>query len=270
MHKCGTSWLYHMLEQHPEIHLLQRDTHFFSKQSEYEKGLDFYKKKLVFSNSGQSIALEMSNDYLRSAGALERIKTSFPDAKLFCCLRNPIDRAYSHYLQEIKTGATREENFEKALRKRERYISNGYYAEGLKRLFSLFPREQVKVLFFDDIVSKPLELLQELWRFLDIEPIALETSFVQNKVNKARLPKSVKLEQFQNHAYHKLQRTALGNRFWHLARRLGLGRLVRSINKKEITAAPMSDALRQELQNTFQKDIAEVFDLLDRHDLLWA
>jgi len=257
VNKCGTSWLYHMLEAHAEIHLLQRDTHFFSKESEYEKGLDFYRKQLVFSNSGQSLALEMSNDYLSSTKAIDRIKQHFPAAKLICCLRNPIDRAYSHYLQDLKIGATLDTNFESALRKNPRFIERGFYAEGLRYLFSQFPKEQVKVLFFDDIVAAPEQLLKDLWNFLDIE-------------SAARVPKSVRLEQWQNHFYHKLQRSVLGKIVWSFARTMGLGKLVHQVNDSGVKPARMSDALRQELQNAYQDDVAAVFELTNRHDLLWA
>jgi len=270
VHKCGTSWLYHMLGLHPEIHLAQRDTHFFSKQSEFEKGLDYYRRKLVLSNSGQSLALEMSNDYLASSVALERIQENFPDAKLICCLRNPIDRAFSHYRQDLKTGAVREIDFETAFRTNPSYTSNGLYAEGLKKVYALFDRTQVKVLFFDDIVSKPDVLLADLWDFLEVEAIALDAERTGSKVNAARIPKSVRLEQLQNDAYHKLRRTKAGSGLWSLARKIGLGKLVQKINRTDEKLEPMSDALRQELQNLFQDDIGETFALLDRHDLLWA
>jgi len=270
VHKCGTSWLYHMLDVHPEIHLLQRDTHFFSKESEFEKGIDFYRKQLVFTDSGQSLALEMSNDYLSSRVAIERIKEHFPSAKLICCLRNPIDRAFSHYKQDFKTGATREQIFEAALRKNPRFIERGYYAEDLRYLLTLFPKEQIKVLFFDDIIKAPSTLLADLWSFLEIEQMNFNGDFVAQKINAARVPKSILIEQWQNHAYHKLQRSALGRRVWEWARSLGLGKAVHFFNRGGEEPMQMSDALRQELQNTFQEDIATVFDLLERDDLVWA
>ncbi len=93
--RSASTWIYECLREHSQICMSQpKETRFFNRN--YEKGLKWYYKR--FQNcSSFSIKGEYSPGYLVSLETPLLIKKHFPDAKLILCLRNPTERAYSHY-----------------------------------------------------------------------------------------------------------------------------------------------------------------------------
>ena len=138
--KCGTTALYHILEQHPEIYLspIKEPNHFctdikpgeFSEEYQLhekrknlnlekflagpmkEKHFDYFvthakQYELLFKNVKNEKAIgEMSNSYLFSEVAAQNIKLKIPDAKIIIMLRNPVERIFSHYLAHLRDGKT--------------------------------------------------------------------------------------------------------------------------------------------------------------------
>src|SRR4051794_34667074 len=92
--KCGTSSLARWLMQHPEVYLVpEKELHFFT--GFWDQGIGWYEN--CFSPNGQRAIGEASPSYLADHTAHERMASVIPDAKLIAMVRNPIDRAYSHY-----------------------------------------------------------------------------------------------------------------------------------------------------------------------------
>ena len=136
---------------------------------------------------------EASPSYLFHPLAAERVAALMPDARLVAVLRNPVDRAFSHYQHEVALG--REPlSFEDALdaegeRMRgevERmlsdpsyfshawwnytYVSRGRYAEQLERWYAAFPREQILVVLSDELSLDPAETYARVLDFLGARP----------------------------------------------------------------------------------------------------
>ena len=130
---------------------------------------------------GKKVAGEASNSYLYSPLAAERIKRYIPDVKLIAILRNPADRAYSRYLQMVRAGRETITDFSVALTEENRRIAEGWwpdfhylrmglYHEQLQRYFFVYPASQIKVYLFEDFQGDALALVQNAFRFLDVDP----------------------------------------------------------------------------------------------------
>lgn len=185
--RCGTTWLYHLLDLHPSVYMakpLSPEPKFFLVDELYERGLHYYSEKWFPDIVTGKVCGEKSTNYLESAMAATRINEQLPDVKLIFILRNPADRAYSNYLWS-KMNGFEHEDFAKALEmeeKRDRelpeklkyarpysYFFRGRYADLLLPYFQLFGREQILCLRFEDIISEPEVLAVKLHRFVGIE-----------------------------------------------------------------------------------------------------
>jgi hypothetical protein len=106
--KGGTTFFYELLSNHPLVRpAVTKELHFFDRNKNFDKGVDWYRRCLPESErvDGQrTVTGESSPSYLFSAQAPARMAEVIPDAKLVALLRNPIDRAYSHYQMQVRRG----------------------------------------------------------------------------------------------------------------------------------------------------------------------
>jgi Sulfotransferase domain len=202
--KAGTTALYAYLSWHPQITGPSfKEVSFFDRH--YAHGERWYRAHMPVRRDG--IVGEASPSYLFHPLAPERVARMLPGARLIALLRNPVDRAFSHYQHEVALG--REPlSFEGALaREDERmqgelermlaeptyfshawwnytYVARGRYAEQLERWFAAFPREQLLVLLTDDLAAdtagtyaRTLEFLGAEQRELDSYPRIFERDY---------------------------------------------------------------------------------------------
>jgi hypothetical protein len=185
--RSGTTWLYWLLDRHPGVYMakpVKPEPKFFLVDDLYRLGLDHYARTWFADVGGARLAGEKSTDYLESAAAAARIARDLPDVKLVFILREPASRAYSNYLwtrmngletEEFETALRLEEARERSLPERLRfarpfsYISRGMYAEMLRPYFDRFPREQMLIVRFEDIIHEPRRLGRRLHRFLGVD-----------------------------------------------------------------------------------------------------
>ena len=100
--KAGSTWLYDVLNHHPDVFMAPgKGLYFFS--AHYERGLDWYGSHFAAA-AGQRIRGEVSHGYLYDEKACERMAAMDPELKLMVCLREPVDRAFSEYLDGVKNG----------------------------------------------------------------------------------------------------------------------------------------------------------------------
>lgn len=95
--KAATTWIFQCLVEHPDIcGSSKKEIHFFDRPENYKKGLEYY--KAFFNNcSHDKVKGEYTPRYIFSKDAPELIYKNFLDVKIIACLRNPVDRAASHY-----------------------------------------------------------------------------------------------------------------------------------------------------------------------------
>jgi len=228
--KGGTTSLYHYLKSHPDVYLpsIKETNHFsaadinsdlFLKTYARDVALDLdsyiaggmrqqvhiahvdskaHYKALFAGVNGESAVGEISNSYMlcpSAAGALHRFN---PEAGIIVILRNPIGRAWSHYLMNLREAKTNDPDF---IREMERdhaaspsgwginhgYLELGKYAEQLNRYLSRFGKNRVFPVFYEDYKSDPQGVLKKICAFLEVDD-TFEFDYSE-KSNAAGLPR---------------------------------------------------------------------------------
>ena len=177
--KAGTTSLHHYLSQHPDIFMLpQKETNFFAQDSALclmdrtVRSEEEYKE--LFKDAGGAKAIgETSPAYLAVPDSPKLIKKMIPDAKMIVILRDPIERAYSHYLMRRRQGKELRETFEECLAVDDldpmrSYKSRGFYGEQLERYRKEFPADRLKIFLYEDFVGDPLRVVREICTFLEV------------------------------------------------------------------------------------------------------
>jgi hypothetical protein len=184
--KSGTTALHYFLTKHPDITMGDRqEMHFFDNEEIFSGPVDYELLHEHFPPVAPStIAGECTPIYMYWKPAMERVWKYNPDIKLLMILRNPIDRAFAHwnmqrfkgresldFLDAIKEEKNRAREATPLQSRRYSYVDRGFYAEQLERVFQYFPREQVKVIKFEEFQGKKSETLDAIFRFLGLEPV---------------------------------------------------------------------------------------------------
>jgi hypothetical protein len=192
--RSGTTSLFNYLAQHPHVlEPLGKEIHYFDLH--YARGIRWYRGRFPFSPRLRApvITMDASPYYLAHPRAAERAAQLLPQVKLIAMLRNPIERAFSHYQHEVRDG--RETlTFEQALdREAERlageeerlqrepgyysynhhrysYTRRGLYLEQLQRWMGHFPRSQLFVLQSEALFRDPAGMSEQVYRFLGLAP----------------------------------------------------------------------------------------------------
>lgn len=265
-HKSGTSWLLNCLYQHPEI-FVQDKIDFFYSEKKQAVGIEGYQKKFLTS---KRIAGELSTVYFFSETAAKRIYEYNPEVKLIVLLRNPIDRAYSHYLQDLKMGHLKKgTSFTEAMKLEKNIKLWGEYKTHLEHYKKLFPKERLKILFFDDIKINPSEVLTDVFEYLNVDT-KFRPALFDKKINPARLPKNVSSDRMARRISTKLKQSVVGEKIWWQLKHSSLSRLYYKLNSTKKIPLKLTDVqLRKELYLYFRDDIDYVEQSLNRSDLNW-
>jgi hypothetical protein len=183
--KGGTSFLYHLLTLHPLVEpAARKELHFFDNPELFDHGAEWYRRcfpRLSTENGQRSITGEATPYYLFDPPVAKRMAETVPKARLIALLRNPIDRAYSHYQMQVKRG-TEPRTFEEAIEQQHSsYMSRGIYVDQLLRWFEFFGKEQMLILKSEDFFGRPVETLKAVLTFLDLPEWQPEASELQQR-----------------------------------------------------------------------------------------
>lgn len=205
---------------------------------------------------------EASVFYLYSKMAARNIVARIPDSKILMILRNPADRAFAQYLHTVTNGLVRESfrtQIEIALRQSYEhfgilrpFLELGLYFEQVKRFLRFFPAANVRIYFFEDYQKQPLEMLVDIFRFLDVDP-----TFAPNLSQRhlePRIPKLVTLAYF-------LKRYGIWQRAAALSP-LALRSLFRMVAFRDRRSLAMGDEVRKWLIDYYRDDVGQLSDLL--------
>src|SRR6266511_2184385 len=204
--KAGTTALYAYLRWHPEItgpsfkEVSYFDRHYAHGERWYRGHLPGRLRLWLTKRRRGSWPLvgEASPSYLFHPLAPERVAALMPRARLIAVLRNPVDRAFSHYQHEVALGREKL-SFEEALDREDdrmrgeiermledpsyfshawwnyTYVARGRYAEQLERWFAAFPREQLLVLVSEELLDQTAETYARVLDFLRVDPHTLRS-----------------------------------------------------------------------------------------------
>lgn len=177
--KAGTTALHYFLAKHPHI-ALPRDQalHFFDKEEHFRGAPDYRILHRNFDGGWRwRTAGEVTADYVYYTPALERIARYNPDMKLLISLRNPTDRAFSHWNMRRAKGREPLEFLDAIKRDQEQigsglrgnaHLERGFYATQLERVFDLFPREQVLLIKYEDFRRDYARTINNVFAFLGV------------------------------------------------------------------------------------------------------
>jgi sulfotransferase family protein len=191
--KCGTTFLYHLLTQHPHVERAAgKEVHFFNRS--FDEGVEWYRRCFPqprWKDGRRSITGEATPGYLSSPPVPERMAEVIPQARLIALLRNPVDRAYSDY-----NHVARKEQDTRPLEEamdyaglgdtRNKFLSKGIYVDHLLRWSRFFSDEQMLVLKSEDFFERPVNTLKLVLNFLDLpdwEPKIWGLRYRRNKGN---------------------------------------------------------------------------------------
>lgn len=276
--KAGTTSIAQYLDQHSQIYISPvKEPFFFSFESQ----------EIDFSGPGddQSLRLavttlqdyeqlfdgvtdetavgEASTSYLYTPKAVERIHHHLPDVKIIAILRNPVDKAYSSFLHQVREGYEPLDSFSQALEDEEiriqknwmyfwHYRHNGFYYQKLKRYYDHFPSEQIHVYLFEDFNKNPLQFMQNLFNVLEVDS-SFEPDF-SIRYNISGVPRSRLLHVLMTKSrfVKKFLKPIVPRPFRQKVRRFNL-------EKPTLPAQ-----VRQDLMNGYRQDILSLQDLIQR------
>ncbi|MDG2380340.1 MAG: sulfotransferase [Pirellulaceae bacterium] len=196
--KCGTTSLWEHLQSSREVCMSRpKEPLFFAW--EFSAGLAHYRCKYFRHWKYETTIGDASHRNLYLPYVPERIHQTNPQAKLIVLLRNPIDRAYSHWWHFASRGRE-SHSFEEALKHNQQqlergeqfrvesdyrqirqhdvsggnrgtYLDSGYYARQIERYRRLFPEQQIQIILFDQFVAKPFQTVSRLRSFLGLRGV---------------------------------------------------------------------------------------------------
>jgi hypothetical protein len=200
--KSGTTALHYFLQKHPQITLGdQQEMHFFDNDELFAGPVDYQLLHQHFPAVKKGgIAGECTPSYLYHEPAMERIWNYNPKIKLIILLRNPVDRAFAHwnmqrfkgrerldFLEAVKAESDRMKQVSTPVEARRiAYVDRGRYSEQLERVFKLFPREQVKLIKFEEFQDNNREIVDSIFDFLGVKRLRAIRSKDRNVVPYAR------------------------------------------------------------------------------------
>ncbi|QDS96074.1 Sulfotransferase domain protein [Roseimaritima multifibrata] len=166
--KAGTTTLFDYLRRDSRVFLPDRkELFFFSKDSVYEKGIGWYCDQFATARASQ-LCGEITPSYTvwpRYSEALPRIKRHLPRARLIYIMRNPVDRAWSHYRMVNGTSWPLGDRPPDD----EGFAQPSEYMTQIRRILEFFDRAQLLPLLFDDLVRDPQSCCSEIQRFIGLE-----------------------------------------------------------------------------------------------------
>lgn len=177
---------------------------YFSKRPLELRHIDFIRRSedysMLYSEAEQGVRYlgESSTSYLFSSEAAVNIRNEFPDAKIIVCLREPVSRLKSHLKMAfqggyVKSGSDVEIEKDQQKTKQgwgqsELFLELGLYGKQLSRWLKLFPKEQLHVVFFEDIKSNQEKVSQELATFLNVSIFAHDSEVRKNSGGIPKFP----------------------------------------------------------------------------------
>lgn len=255
--KCGTSWLYAILSEHPQVCVSSaKETLYF--EDAYARGVDWFHRFFAHHDDQRWVG-EVSNTYIFSPLAAQRMAAYNPDMRLVTSLRNPVDRAFSHYLFLLRNGSARG-SFAEVLETRPDLLTRGKYGMHLQEYLRYFSREQLLILLFDDLRHDSSAYYRQLCDFLNIDVV--DVAALHKKVLGASMPRSRHLARFIKRSAEWVR--AQGHPEWVTrVKRSAVPRLLyRSFKKDDYPT--LDPATRVWAEDYYREDISALSEIVGR------
>lgn len=281
--KSGTTAIHTYLQQHPQVYMTpEKETNFFAFEGEFLNfqgpgdeainhfsitDLSTYQAEFKEVTKQKAIG-EACPLYLYSEKAPKKINFYLPNVRIIVILRNPIDRAYANFLHLVRDDREPCKDFAEALEAEKKrieanwewfwhYIQLGYYGAQLQRYYTIFDRSQIAVYLYEDLCQQPLDLLRNIFSFLDIDDLFLPDLTI--RPNKSGMPKNLLFHQFLTKP----------NPIKTLLKPLFPAKIRQKIQHQNLVTPTISPETRAHLIHLYREDILKCQDLIDRDLSAW-
>lgn len=193
--KTATTWLYHCLKEHPNISTSRRDAiHYFDIH--YALDENWYDEHFVTHSPRVegNIRFDPTYSYICCPKSIERIAKYNPDAKIVYCLRNPVERAFSHYWHIKKQIGSEKIKFHDIVTHYNNYttwMEHGLVAPSMQLIKDNFDAKNIHIILYEDQRDKPEEVWQTVCFLAGIDGSFMPSS-LKKKVNVAGAKTSLK------------------------------------------------------------------------------
>ncbi|MDO8582522.1 MAG: sulfotransferase [bacterium] len=189
-YKAGTAWISQCLSEHPALFMPIKESYFFTINAYWNRGRAWY--EIFFRDCPKDAkAGEFCPAYLCNTLAPQRIASLYPTIKIIVCLRNPIDRAFSHYLHDIRYGFIPSSvSFSMALAMHPYYLKEGLYADAFARYYTYFSKDQILVVWHEDSKKNPDIFISRIYSFLGVDA-SYKPHSLKSIVHEYRAPRSI-------------------------------------------------------------------------------
>ena len=275
--KAGTTSLYHYLNEHSEIEMSsQKEPDFFSDQSLQKQKLYYDKNRIdtlekynsLFEKEDVILRGDSSVSYLFYEDVPHKIITYNPDAKIIIMLRNPIDRAFSHYLMDYSLGLI-SESFETIIQKQskhknanlfyQQYIQVSEYSKQIKRYLEVFSKDNIHFIDYEDFKNDTSDVVNSVFLFLvvndDFQP------YLKKKYNTYTAPKNSLIRYVYSFvAFRKMVANILSK---------NLTKTIRNLFFTSGKKPNLPELTRNFLKKHFESDVRELSELLNKDFTKW-
>jgi len=286
--RSGTTTIYYWLKQHPEIYMSPvKEPSFFAFEGKdrrsYGPNVGLPPRNIISDSKDywalfdgvkkEKVIGEASVVYLMKEEIAERIKRYAPKAKLIAILRNPVDRQYSRFLGHVQDGSETR-SFEEMVqaekgsaialgKKQKGYLGRGFYYDRLKHYFEIFGQAQMRVYLYEDLENKPLELMQDICRFLGVDDSFVPSMSVRHA--KTGAPKNKALHGLLKETF-KFKKTVSKHMPFVFPY---LRRVAIRIKNKNLTKPSIPKETRKQLIEIYREDILKLQELIKRDLSKW-
>lgn len=264
--RCGTTSLDAILRQHPDILMSDpKEPNIFGKQWDRGGGIQH---RCYSAHSGQKAIGDATPYYLGTGGVVVRIQSEVPHARFIVCLREPVARTVSHFDFRRANGLElrRFGDVLKAGRAAD-VIRHSCYGANLAEFMECFSRERFTFVELEDLAKRPSETVAGVLGFLEVEPLELAASHV----NESRPPGGGVSATILRGA----QRTGVG-RVMPAGVKRRVRRVIRRVNRlqREGDKTVLTPAEREQLVEIFDPEVRQLEDLtgleFDRWRQTWT
>lgn len=245
--RTGTTWLHRCLQQRPELALPRRkETRYWSRY--FDRGEAWYRRQ--FPEEGRPV--EVCPEYFADPEVRRRIEDACQGLRVIVTVRDPVDRAWSHYRHERAKGRVGDDFWE-AVERRPAILADGRYRTHLPAWEALDAVDRVEAIPLDEVAARPADALERAARALGVEPWETPPMIADEVVNPARAARSPLAARLVTTAGRALRSAGLEGLLTRL-RSGPIGRAVRGLAWSEPDArrdgaagGPMPDDLRARL-----------------------
>jgi hypothetical protein len=179
--KAGTTYFTNILDTHKDIYVpFFQEPQYLASEFRNDiniKSMDEYLS--LYDNRKESILVDGSTTYLYSREAAKNIYDLDKDAKIIIILREPIARTQSQYKFQVRNGKETKdindilENYKYDLDRKDvwsfHYVETSDYYEQVKRYYQIFPKNNIKIVIFEELISNEQIVMEDVSKFLNID-----------------------------------------------------------------------------------------------------